>query len=121
MKKAINYLLAIVLTTAFAQTANAQTTDHQETLDITVTTPGTMGDLVLAKTENFSDVKYFTVRGPLNDDDLYTLCNRMTSIVTLDMNEAIVETMPDYGLNKRDALQTVVLPKTLTAISNGLF
>ncbi|MBR6121827.1 MAG: leucine-rich repeat domain-containing protein [Prevotella sp.] len=121
MKRMISLLMVVCLTIALAQPVGAQTTNHQETLNITVTTPGTMGDLVLAQTENFSDVKHFTVSGPLNDDDLATICNRMTSLVTLNMSEAITETMPQYGLQKRDALKTVVLPKTLTEVSYGLF
>ena len=116
-----NFTLAMVMAIAFSPLVNAQTTDHKETLNINVTTPGTMGDLILAQTENFSDVKYFTVSGPLNDDDLTTICDRMTSLVTLNMGAAITETMPRYGLEKRDALKTVVLPMTLTEISDGLF
>ncbi len=116
-----NFTLVMVMAFAFSPSVNAQTTDHKETLNINVTTPGTMGDLILAQTENFSDVKYFTVSGPLNDDDLTTICDRMTSLVTLNMGAAITETMPRYGLEKRDALKTVVLPMTLTEVSDGLF
>ncbi len=97
MKRMISLLMVVCLTIALAQPVGAQTTNHQETLNITVTTPGTMGDLVLAQTENFSDVKHFTVSGPLNDDDLATICNRMTSLVPLNMSEAITEPMPQYG------------------------
>ena len=121
MKKAFYLLLALVLATAFAQRVNAQTTDHKETLNINVTTPGTLGDLVLAQTENFSDVKNLTLSGRLNDDDFYTLSKRMTSVVTLDMLNVDNETMPESCFYENKVLTSIVLPKKLLVISNSMF
>ena len=113
--------LAMVMAFAFSPLVNAQTTDHKESLNINVTTPGTLGDLVLAQTENFSDVKYFTLSGRLNDDDFYTLSNRMTNIVTLDMGNVDNDVMPEKSFYGNKVLKSIVLPKKLLVISNDMF
>lgn len=100
---------------------SAQTTEHQETLDITVTTPGTLGDLILAQTENFSDVKTLTVSGTLSSADYTTIKSRLTSLVNLDMDGVNTTALSEEFLRNHDLLETVVLPSTLTSISKGLF
>ncbi len=110
-----------MLLLSLPMTLLAQTTDHKETLNIHVTTPGTLGDLVLAQTENFSDVKYFTLSGSLIGDDFYSLSNRMTSIVTLDIGNLDNETMPEKSFYEHDALTSIVLPKKMLVISKDMF
>ena len=111
----------LTLLLVFSMQVFAQTTNHLETLNIHVTTPGTLGDLVLAQTENFSDVKYFTVSGTLNDADLTNITKRMTSLITLNMREAVVNEMPESGFWDNKVITTVTLPKTLLTISRNLF
>lgn len=121
IKKRLSFCGLLTLLSVFSMQVFAQTTNHTETLNIHVTTPGTLGDLVLAQTENFSDVKYFTVSGTLNDADLTNITKRMTSLITLNMREAVVNEMPESGFWDNKVITTVTLPKTLLTISRNLF
>ena len=88
---------------------------------VNVETAGTLGDLVLAQTENLSDVNYLTVTGTLNSDDLYNITNRMTDLLTIDLSETDLTSLPAETFYQRYAIQQVVLPKGLKSIGNYAF
>ncbi|MBR6826953.1 MAG: leucine-rich repeat protein [Prevotella sp.] len=108
-------------------------------LDITVSVPGTLGDLMLAEVANLSDVKRLKVKGQLNEADLTNLRDRCLNLVEIDMSEAknteILErqfqehkdlryvklpayltSLPDHAFYQCYSLNTVQLPSTLTSI-----
>ena len=116
-------LTALVLTAVLAATqqAGAQTTNQVEELTIEVITPGTFGDLVLAQTQDFTDVKKLTVSGTLDSDDFYSLSKRMTNLRTLDMSGVKTETLSNNFFEKMDSLTTCVLPQTLTVVPSYAF
>lgn len=82
-------------------------------LAIDVDTPGTLGEKVLAQTTDLVDVNYLTLTGSLNEDDIYNIQNRLTSLLEIDMAGTDMTEMPDDMFNGRAALEKVVLPDSL--------
>ena len=91
------------------------------TLTIDVETPGTLGEKVLAETENLRDVNHLILSGTLNDDDIYNIRNRMTGLLTFDMSKVAMTALPANMFDYRHALQQVVLPDGLTSIGQYAF
>ena len=91
------------------------------TLTMDVEIPGTLGEMVLAETENLRDVNHLTLSGTLNDDDIYNIRNRMTGLLTLNMSKVAMTTLPANMFDYRYALQQVVLPDSLTSIGQYAF
>lgn len=120
MKKLLFNVLAA--TTLFCGQAMADETVAQyDTLNITVTTPGAMGDSILAKVENLTDVYCLKLSGTLNDDDLTNLKSRLTGLTYLDMGDVKMTALPDEFFSQKSALTRVILPKTLTSIGRFAF
>ena len=90
-------------------------------VDINVTVPGALGDSILAKVENFSDVQTLKLKGKLNDDDIYTLKNRLTSLVELDLSELDWMVIPNEQFRDRTNLKRVILPNNVISIGNSAF
>ncbi|MBR2360927.1 MAG: leucine-rich repeat domain-containing protein, partial [Bacteroidaceae bacterium] len=88
---------------------------------VNVETPGTLGELVLAQTENLSDVNYLTVTGLLDSDDIYNIQNRMPNLLTVDLSGTDMTSLPDDMFYQRYALQNVVLPSGLKSIGQSAF
>ena len=88
-------------------------------LAIDVDTPGTLGEKVLAQTTDLVDVNYLTLTGSLNEDDIYNIQERLTSLLEIDMAGTDMTEMPDDMFNGRGALQKIVLPGSLQTIGNG--
>ncbi len=118
-----NTLSLIAISLSFALTGEicAQTTEHVEQLTINVETPGTLGDIVLSQTENFSDVTELTVSGTLNSADYGSIRSRMTSLNRLDMSGVQTKSLPSECFKNCDNLVEVVLPASLQSVSHGLF
>lgn len=123
MKKSL--LLNVLVTaslccgqTTAQKVAAATSTD---TLNITVTTPGAMGDSILAKVEYFSDVTNIKISGTLNDDDLATLKNRLSNVVYLDMGDVKLTEIPYQFFYGKKVVKKIILPTTLETIGESAF
>lgn len=90
-------------------------------LDIHVDEAGTLGDLILAQVENFSDVAGLTISGKLNSTDLKNLKSRLTNVQYLDISETDVTTIPDEQFYSRRNLKVLKLPKGLKKIGKKSF
>ena len=90
-------------------------------LDITVSVPGTLGDLMLAEVENLSDVKRLKVKGQLNEADLTNLRDRCMNLVEIDMSEAQVTEFIERQFHDHMNLRYVKLPTYLTSLPNQSF
>ena len=90
-------------------------------LDIAVTTPGALGDSILSKVENFSDVQSLRLTGKLNDDDIATLRNRLVNLLELDMAGLDWKAIPDEQFRDKTNLERVVLPGNVQSIGNSAF
>lgn len=90
-------------------------------LDISVTVPGAMGDSILSKVENFTDVKSLKISGVLNDADLTTIKSRLTNLREIDMTDVKMTNLPNRIFYQRSALEIVKLPSVLTSIGEYAF
>lgn len=90
-------------------------------ISVDLATPGELGNEILKKTENISDVNILTIKGKLNDDDIYNIKKRMPNLVEIDLSEADMENMPDYLFSERRGIKKVILPKNLKTIGEGAF
>lgn len=61
-------------------------------ISVDLATPGELGNEILKKTENISDVNILTIKGKLNDDDIYNIQKRMPNLVEVDLSEVDMET-----------------------------
>lgn len=90
-------------------------------VNVNVTTPGTLGETLLAQVDYLRQVNYLTISGALNDDDINNIKNRMTGLLTIDMSEVSLEAIPEYMFEYRYALQQMVLPENLASIGQYAF
>ncbi len=90
-------------------------------LNIHVAEAGTMGDLILEKVENFSDVQSLCVSGKLNSSDVENFKSRLTNVQYMDLGETNLTYIPDETFYNHSILRTLVLPKTLKTIGNRAF
>lgn len=90
-------------------------------LDIAVTIPGSMGDSILAKVENFADVGSLKISGTLNADDISNIQSRMTNLREIDMTGVNMTAMPNRMFYQRSALEIIKLPASLISIGEYAF
>lgn len=90
-------------------------------LDITVSVPGSMGDSILAKVENFADVKSLKISGTLNSDDIENIQSRLTNLREIDMTDVNMTALPNSMFYQRYALEIVKLPAKLKSIGEYAF
>ena len=89
-------------------------------LTINVTEAGTLGDLILDRTENFTDVKGLRVSGKLNTTDLNRI-KSLTNMIELNMAETNVTSLLEYQFQNMTNLEKVVLPSELTEVPKYCF
>lgn len=87
-------------------------------LNIDVDAPGSLGDKILAQTENLADVNRLTITGTLNEEDLYSIKNRLPNLVEIDLSGVNMPVMNSEMFSNRKALEKIVLPKNLREISS---
>lgn len=90
-------------------------------LDITVGEPGSLGDSILAKVENFADVKSLKLSGTLSDADISTIQSRLTNLREIDMTDVKMTALPKRMFYNKAALEIVKLPAILTSIGDEVF
>lgn len=90
-------------------------------LNISVTTPGAMGDSILAKVENFADVDGLILSGDLNESDFETIQTRLKNLREIDMTNVNMLSIPNRFFYNRDIINVVKLPSRLTSIGNEAF
>lgn len=90
-------------------------------LDIAVAEPGEMGDLVLARVNDFVDVVSLKLSGRLNDKDIETLRQRMTSLREIDLSGVDMTMIPEDFFYDRRLIEKVVLPAQIEVIGRNAF
>lgn len=86
-------------------------------LSINVDVPGTLGDKILAQTENLADVNRLTVTGTLNEEDIYSIKNRLPNLLEIDLAGVNMPVMNSELFINRTVLEKIILPKNLKEIS----
>ncbi|MBO4462571.1 MAG: leucine-rich repeat protein [Prevotella sp.] len=93
-------------------------------LDITVEQPGTLGDEIFGKLGNdfnLVDLKRIRIKGQLNDEDLYTLRDRCTGLIEIDMSKVLNTSFVDGQFRSHYYLRYVKLPDYLETLPNNAF
>ncbi len=90
-------------------------------VDVDVSVPGSMGDSILAKVENFVDVKSLKISGTLNSADITNIQSRLTNLREIDMTDVNMTALPNRMFYQRKALEIVKLPANLTSIGEYAF
>lgn len=85
---------------------------------ITVNTPGTLAQEYFNVATNWADVDELTVIGSIDESDM-KLFSRMTNLSKLDLQQTTITTIKGCSGLKR--LKTVLLPSTVTSVSDSAF
>lgn len=90
-------------------------------LEVNVTVPGSLGDSILSKVDNFTDVMSLKVSGTLNDDDLTNIKSRLTQLKEIDMTDVSMSSLPNYFFYENSVIEVVKLPAQLVTIGEYAF
>ena len=85
---------------------------------VTVNTPGTLANVLLAAIEQWTDVNELTVIGHLNAEDMKIL-SRLKQLYKLDLSQTDITTM--VGCSGLTLLTEVQLPSTVTEVGESAF
>ncbi|MBO5835135.1 MAG: leucine-rich repeat protein [Bacteroidales bacterium] len=78
-------------------------------LTVDLKEPGTLGKLILEKVPYLRDVNYLKIKGDLNTEDVQIL-GRLKGMISIDMAELDLATLPEKMFYQRTALKMVVMP-----------
>lgn len=90
-------------------------------IDVAVNVPGSLGDSILSKVENFVDVQSIKLSGILNDSDISTIQNRLSQLREIDMVDVKMTILPNKLFYQHSLLENVKLPDMLTTIGEYAF
>lgn len=88
---------------------------------VTLKMPGTLGEEILKQVDYVADVNELVIKGPLNEDDFYQIQQRAVNLISIDMMEVPMETLPDNFFSDRKRLLNVKLPASLKTIGSQSF
>lgn len=94
---------------------------HIDTLYVEVAEAGTLGEEILRKVDNFTDVKALVVKGEMNTEDANRIKNSLTNLLYVDLSETTLEEIPYQMFSDRTNLLGVKLPKNLKTINSYAF
>ncbi len=95
--------------------------DSLITVDVTLTSAGTLGAAILEKVAYLKDVNKLTVSGPMNTADLSLIKQSMPSIISLNLKNAQLTQIPDYQFQYNALILEIVLPDVLESIGYMAF
>ena len=90
-------------------------------LTITIGDPGTLGDEILQRINNFTDVQGLRISGPVDDTDMDKIKNQLTNLQEIDMSGINLKNLPREIFRDRTGLTSVVLPANLETIGYRAF
>lgn len=90
-------------------------------LNIDVDVPGSLGEKILEQTENLADVNRLTLTGTLNEEDIYTIQNRLSNLLEIDMSGVNMLRMDQELFGDRTTLENIILPENLQEIASYAF
>ena len=93
---------------------------HADKIVVNLLEPGSLGSEVLSHVNHVKDVTDLKVIGEMNAAD-WNVLHMMTNIVTLDLSEAVVTSIPNSQFSVRSALYEFKFPKKLQSIGNEAF
>lgn len=90
-------------------------------LSIDVPVAGAMGDSILAKVDNFSDVYALKIKGKLNSTDMETMTQRLPNLRMLDISGVDMTAIAAHMFRNNKTLTRIILPENLETIGNEAF
>ena len=88
---------------------------------VTLTTAGTLSAEIVKKADYLQDVNILKVSGEMNDADLNIIKNNMPNLVSIDLEDAVLKTIPNNWIEWKWGVETITLPKTLETIDHDAF
>jgi len=97
--------------------------DTLTSADVTLTSAGTLGDAILQKYPllYLKDVHKLKVTGPMNTTDLNVIKQSMPSLVSLNLQFAVLTQIPDNQFRDKNLMVEILLPDSLTSIGTRAF
>lgn len=93
---------------------------NEVTVVVNLKEPGSLLTEVLAQVDDHKTVNNLTVAGAMNDDDWATI-KTMSALINLDLENAVVEFIPNSEFSQYKSLQSVKLPPSLKSIGESAF
>ena len=90
-------------------------------VEINVTTAGTLGEKILEQVSFVNDVNILKVSGPLNTTDFNRIKDDMKSLISVDLSGCINTELPNNLFYGKGGLLDVKLPVNLTKIGSSVF
>ncbi len=90
-------------------------------LNITINTPGSLGDSILKYVEYFSEVQSLKLSGKLNSEDMTCIKERLTMLREIDLSELNWPDIPEKQFYEKKTLERVILPNNVKTIGNSAF
>lgn len=88
---------------------------------VNVNQPGTLGERLLEQVEYLHLINKLTVTGSLNDMDMALMRDAMPSLISVDLSETDLTTIPESQFRDRRNLLDIVFPSTLEVIGHYAF
>lgn len=93
---------------------------EERSATVTTSRVGTLRDELLGQGLKLRGVNHLVVSGPLNDDDIYTVRDSLTSLFTLDMSGAVISKLPKEAFTGC-RFSSIQLPGSLRDMGNSAF
>ena len=90
-------------------------------LTIALADAGTLGDEILSRVPNFTDVQGLRLSGTLDDNDFNNIKNRLTNLQEIDLTQTTIKNLPNSLFYNHNILKNVKLPANLETIGSSAF
>ena len=90
-------------------------------LTIQLADEGTLGDEILSRVTDFTDVQGLRISGKVNSEDMNRIKNQLTNLQEIDMSGLNLKSIPREQFNGREMITSVKLPATLETIEYEAF
>lgn len=90
-------------------------------LTIELADEGTLGDEILSRVTDFTDVQGLRISGKVNSDDMNRIKNQLTNLQEIDMSGLNLKSIPSNQFSGREMITSVKLPATLETIEYEAF
>lgn len=90
-------------------------------LTLTVSSDGSLQQEIQKQGVHPKDINFLTVEGKLDITDLKLISDYMNNLVSLDLENTTITTLPDFTFAQKKNLLRIKLPKKLTSIGQRAF
>ncbi|BEG98855.1 leucine-rich repeat protein [Bacteroides sedimenti] len=92
-----------------------------ETLTISLTKAGELGNEIMKAGHQPSELNYLTIKGSINEDDFKVIRDFMPNLVSLDLSATTATEIPNFTFTQKKYLMSVNLPQKLQVIGERAF